>query len=166
MDRAKSLIAVLPNDAGNVYVVLTAKALNPDLHIICRAENPGREEKMMRAGADKVISPYEIGGCSLAQAALRPNVLSFFEMATSRRDETLGIEELMVPEKSPLIGKTLLDSRIREKYGVSIIAHRSAEDEIVFNPPPGFVISEGTILLAMGKVDDLKDLAGNLLDTE
>ncbi len=165
VEKAKTLIAVLPSDAGNVYVALTGRALNPDLHIICRTDNPGCEDKMIRAGANKVISPYEIGGRSLAQAALRPNVLSFFEMATTRRDEALVIEELIVPDDSPLIGKTLLESRIREKHGVSVIAHRSGQGEISFNPPPCYTIGEGTLLIALGSPAGLKALSDELLNS-
>jgi voltage-gated potassium channel len=163
VDRAKTLITVLPSDAGNVYVTLSARALNPALHIICRAENPGDIDKMKRAGASKVISPYEMGGRSMAQAALRPNVLSFFEMATARRHEALAVEELVASERSSLAGKTLLESRIRERYGVSVIAYRSPTDEIVYNPPPDFEIKHGTVLLVMGKPDGLKNLAEELL---
>ncbi len=164
VEKAKTLIAVLPSDAGNVYVALTGRALNPDLHIICRTDNPGCEDKMLRAGANKVISPYEIGGRSLAQAALRPNVLSFFEMATTRRNEALVIEELIVPDDSPLIGKTLLESRIREKHGVSIIAHKSETSDIRMNPPPSYTIGEGTLLIALGSPPGLKALSDELLD--
>jgi len=161
--HAKSLIAVLANDAGNVYVVLTARALNPNLHIICRAENPGSEGKMKRAGATKVITPYEIGGRSLAQAALRPNILNFFEMATTRRHETLAIEELLVPGGSPFIGKSLAESGMRETFGVSLIAHQSPADEFVFNPSPRFVIQAGAVLLVMGRPEGLKALAEALI---
>lgn len=164
VESARSLIAVLPSDAGNVYVALTGRALNPDLHIICRAESPGSEGKMMRAGANKVISPYEIGGLSLAQAALRPNVLSFFEMAATRRQQALGIEEMEVHGESPLIGKTLLDARVREKFGVSVVAYRKpGYSEIIFNPPPTYTIEKGAVLLAMGDSDGLKNFAKKLL---
>jgi len=163
VEKAKTLIAVLPSDAGNVYVALTGRALNPSLHIICRTDNPGCEDKMIRAGANKVISPYEIGGRSLAQAALRPNVLSFFEMAATRRDEALVIEELIVPTDSPLVGKTLLESRIREKHGVNIIAHKSGRGEISFNPPPSYTIEEGALLIALGSPPGLKGLSDELL---
>lgn len=164
VEKAKTLIAVLPSDAGNVYVALTGRALNPALHIICRTDNPGCEDKMIRAGANKVISPYEIGGRSLAQAALRPNVLSFFEMATTRHSEALVIEELIVPDNSPLIGKTLLESRIREKHGVSIVGHKNDTGDIRLNPPPSYTIEEGTLLIALGSPQGLKALSDELLD--
>jgi voltage-gated potassium channel len=164
--RAKTLIAVLPSDAGNVYVTLTARALNPALHIICRAENPADIDKMRRAGASKVISPYEMGGRSMAQAALRPNVLNFFEMATARHREALAIEELVASDLSSLAGKTLLESGIREKFGVSVIAYRGEAEEIVYNPPPDFRIKGGCVLLVMGKPEGLKGLAEVLLGRE
>ena len=160
--RARSLIAVLEGDAANVYAVLSARALNPALNIICRAECQDSENMMSRAGADKVISPYEIGGRTLAQAALRPSVLSFFEMATAMSREDLNIEELLVPPGSPLIGKTLQRSQIRETYGASVIALRGTDRETILNPPPDRLIEEGTVLLVMGRASGLKALSRDL----
>lgn len=162
--RARCLISALPTDAANVYTVLTARDLNRDLHIICRAQDLGGEDKMVRAGADKVISPYEIGGRSLVQAALRPNVLNFFDIVTSQSREVMAIEELMVSFESPISGKTLLEARIRERYGVSIIALQlPLEEGPLFNPAPDVAIHHGTVLLAMGRQEDLKKLAGDML---
>jgi voltage-gated potassium channel len=164
VEQAKSLIAVLPNDAENVYTALTSRALNPSLHIICRSENPGSEEKMKKAGADKVISPYEIGGRSLAHAALRPSVLSFFEMATTRRaQESLGVEELLVREGSPMIGQTLQQSRVRERFGVNVVAHRLPSGALELNPAPGQEIQKGTVLIVMGKAEGLRNMSRELL---
>ena len=163
--RARCLISALPTDASNVYTVLTARDLNKDLHIICRAQDLTGQDKMIRAGANKVISPYEIGGRSLVQAALRPNVLNFFEIATLQSSQAMAIEELIVSADSPLMGKTLLESRIREKYGVSVIVLQLPSEEPEFNPLPGAVMREGTVLIAMGKQEDLKKVAGDMLRT-
>jgi len=157
VEHAKGLLAVLPNDAHNVYVSLSARGINPNLFIIARGTDDVAEDKLLKAGADRVISPYQIGGRSLANAAMRPHVLDFIDLVTSKKDLELGLEEVSVIAGSPLVGKTIAGSRVRERYGTSIMACRTAE-RMIFNPPPDHVINEGDMLIVLGKLDSLENI--------
>jgi voltage-gated potassium channel len=159
---ARCLISVLGTDAGNVYAVLSARHLNPRLYIVCRSEDDAAEDKMLKAGANKVICPYRIGGRSLANAAARPNVVEFIEFASTRKQLELGVEEVPVPPGSPLAGQSLMSSKIRERFGVMIVACRTANEDMIFNPPANHVIKEGDVLIAMGKPDSFERLHSEL----
>ena len=148
--KARTLVATLDTDAANVYAVLTARHLNPRLYIVCSSEEKGAEDKMLKAGASKVISPYRIGGRSLAHAATRPYAHRFIELATAETDLRLVLEEVPIPVGSPLAGKSLADSRLRERCGLMIVAILPEEGEMVFNPPADHVIREGDVLVALG----------------
>ena len=103
LERAKGLVAVLHSDAGNVYITLTARSLNPKLYIVARGEEPGSQQKLLRAGADKVESPYEMGGRKMAHTILRPTVTTFMELAMQEGVEW-SMEEIAVSERSPWWG--------------------------------------------------------------
>jgi voltage-gated potassium channel len=160
--EARGMISVLGTDASNVYAVLTAKHMNPELKIVCRSEDEEAEDKMMKAGADRVISPYRIGGLSLASAALRPNVLDFLDLVTSRKELELGIEEVPVLPGSSLAGKTIVGSKVRERFDTIIVACRTPDEVMIFNPPADHVINEGDVLIALGKPDCLVNLEKGL----
>jgi voltage-gated potassium channel len=132
--RAKGLIAVVTSDTENVYITLTARGLNPDLYILARAGEEGSEVKLKRAGANKVISPYHIGGSRMAQAILRPNVVDFIEIATGRDHFDLQMEEICIPEASYCVGENLLSSGFRKQTGVIIVGVKKASGKMVFNP--------------------------------
>lgn len=120
--RAKGLVSVVTSDSENVYITLTARGLNPGLYILARSGEPGSEVKLRRAGANKVVSPYQIGGSRMAQAILRPNVVDFIEIATTRGGHyDLQMEEVFIPERSPVAGKNLLDAGFRRETGVIIV---------------------------------------------
>ena len=109
IDRARGLIAAVGTDAENVYAVLTARVLRPDLFIVGRAETEDSMLKLKRAGADRVISPYQIGAVQMAQTALRPAVVDFVELATSSENLELAMEEILIGDGSVLAGRSLLD---------------------------------------------------------
>jgi voltage-gated potassium channel len=132
--RAKGLISVVTSDTENVYITLTARGLNPDLYILARSGEDGSEIKLKRAGANKVISPYVIGGNRMAQAILRPNVVDFIEIATGREHLELQMEEIIIPSESSFAGENLASSGFRKETGVIIVGIKKAHGRMVFNP--------------------------------
>lgn len=162
IERAKYLVAVLGEDAENVYIVLTARNLNPHLYILARADNPKVEKKLYQAGASRVLSPYVIGARKMALSLLKPNVMDFMEVASPELQLDLQIEEIYVEENSPLANKSLLESRIREKTHAIILAIKRSLGDMIFNPGPKEIILPGDILIAFGereKLEILSDLA-------
>ncbi len=157
--RAKSLIAVLGEDAQNVYVILTARNLNPSIYIVARAENPKVAKKLLHAGANKVLSPYVIGARKMALALLKPNVMDFMELASPELKYNLQIEEMVVIPGSPLAGKTIIESNIRKHTNAIILAIKRASGEMIFNPTPDTYIQEGDTLIVLGEKEDLDVLA-------
>ena len=156
--NAKGLIAVLSSDAENLYVVLSARGLNSDLIIIARALTEGAEQKLIRAGATRVISPYHIGGIRIAYAVLKPNVDDFIEFATSSNNLALQIEELVVQPGSKLSGLTLAQSKVRTDIGVMIVAIKRSSGYMVFNPSFKSIIEDGDTLIVLGEPQHLKAL--------
>lgn len=159
VERAKGLISVVASDADNVFVTMTARDLNPALFILARADEEATEKKLMRAGANKVVMPYLIGGQKMAQSITKPAVTDFIEFTVHSTDMGLEMGELEVSEKSRLNGTTLIDSRIRQDMDVIIVAIRTREGEMKFNPSSQTRIEAGDTLIALGKSGDLKRLA-------
>jgi voltage-gated potassium channel len=158
IDRARGLIAAVGTDAENVYTVLTAREMRPDLFIIARVESDDAEHKLRRAGADRVISPYHIGAAHMVQTALRPAVVDFVQLATSSGHLELSMEQVQVPAPSALVGKSLVESGIRQKFGVIIVAIKRADSAMEFNPPPEAVIRGGDELVVLGGAESVKAL--------
>jgi voltage-gated potassium channel len=156
--RARGLIAAVGTDAENVFTVLTARGMRPDLFIIARVESDDAEHKLKRAGADRVISPYQIGATHMVQTALRPAVVDFVQLATSSDHLELSMEQVHVPEGSPLAGRSLVASEIRQKHGVIIVAIKRADGAMEFNPPPEAVIRVGDELVVLGRLSHVKAL--------
>jgi voltage-gated potassium channel len=157
IERAKGLIAVVSSDANNVFITLTARSLNPNIFIVARAAEAGSEQKLLRAGADRVESPYELGGRKMAQSILRPNVVTFLELAT-KEDVDLSMEEIPVAPTSPLVGTALKDSGIRQKLNTIIVSIKRDDGEMIFNPSPGTLIEAGDTLIALGVRHSLETL--------
>ena len=149
--RAKGIVSVVTSDTENVYITLTARGLNPDLFILARSGESGSEIKLKRAGANKVISPYHIGGSRMAQAILRPNVVDFIEIATGREHLDLTMEEIFIPEKSNFIGQNLKDAGLRKDTGVIIVGIKKASGTMVFNPQSTTVIAARDTLIVLGQ---------------
>ncbi len=157
IERAKGLVAVVSSDADNVYIVLTARSLRPDLYIVTRAEEVGAEKKLLRAGADRVESPYEMGGRKMAHAILRPTVTTFMELAMTEGVEW-SMEEVRVGEGSSLVGVALKDSGIRQKLDLILVAINRADGEMLFNPTLETKIQAGDTLIALGLRHNLERL--------
>lgn len=158
IERAKGLITVLSTDAENLYVVLSAKGLNPNLFIVARAGEEGSEQKLLRAGADRVISPYHIGGLRIAHTVLKPAVVDFIEFATKTGNIDLQMEEIPIPEGSGLVGLTLDQCGLGRELGIIIVAIKRATGEMKFNPTFRTTIKAGDTLIVLGEVQKLKIL--------
>lgn len=156
---ARGLIAAVSTDAENVYTVLTARLLRPDLFIISRAETDDAKSKLQRAGADRVISPYHIGGLQLAQTALRPAVVDFVQIATSSENLELNMEQVKIGDSAELSGKSLVDAALRQRFGVVVVAIQRADGKMEFNPEPETPMQPGDHLVVLGKTENLRELA-------
>lgn len=157
IERAKGLIAVVSSDANNVFITLTARSLNSNIFIVARAAEPGSEQKLLRAGANRVESPYELGGRKMAQSILRPNVVTFIDLAM-KEDVDLSMEEIPVAASSSLVGMALKDSGIRQKLNTIIISIKRSNGDMIFNPSPGTQIEAGDTLIALGMRQSLETL--------
>jgi voltage-gated potassium channel len=161
IETAKGLVAAIRSDAENVYVALSAKVLNPQLVIAARASDDQAEEKLRRAGATTVFTPYSFIGHRLAQSLLRPHVASFLDVASAFRqssDLDLEIEQLQINPSSLLVSNTLEQLRLGNKYGVIVLAVQHQNGVMQFNPAADLRIEAGDVLIAMGERPKLKRL--------
>jgi voltage-gated potassium channel len=161
--KAKGIICVLPSDAENLYVILTAKELNQNIFIMSRSEEEESEHRLIRAGADRVMSPYTLGGVRMAMAILRPAMLDFIEITTSRQSLELRMEEISICKGSPFIGQSLEGSEIRKRYGLIIVAVKKDSGKMIFNPMANYTIDEDDRLIAMGENENVKQFAESCL---
>jgi voltage-gated potassium channel len=159
LERAKSLIVTTGDDSLNLFIVLSARAINPDLLIIARANDAVNEVKLRRAGADRVVSPYQIGGQHMANIVLRPQVTDFFDVVTLKGGEELWIEELVISEMSPLAGSSVGEADIRQKTGVTIVALYRFHEKGNTVPTAETRLEAGDNLLVLGTRDQLETLA-------
>ena len=154
---ARGLASCLPDDADNVYVVLTARDLNPNLHIVARAAEEQAESKLIRAGANRVVAPTIIGGHRMAMALTKPAVGDFLDSVTANHLE-LGFEQLEVDPGSTLVGRRLKESVIRSELNIVIVSIRRNDGEIIFNPSGETRIEGGDMLIAIGNAESLSRL--------
>ena len=155
IERASNLIATLGTDADNVLLVLLAKGLNPDLYVVARASQNASKKPLDTAGADVVVSPFDIGARRMAHAILRPNVIRFLEYAFADEDTDIHIEEIAVEESSTLVGVSLMESGIRQDYNLMILSIIKADGEMVFNPSADTRIKSEQKVIVVGAIDDL-----------
>jgi voltage-gated potassium channel len=158
IDRARGLVAAVGTDAENVYAVLTARVMKPDLFIIARAEGEESSSKLKKAGADRVISPYRIGAVQIAQTALRPAVVDFVEIATSSDNLELSIEQIHIDRDSPLADRPLSEVTQRDKINVVVVGIQHSHGKMEFNPVPTTVLHVGDHLIVLGSSETLKEL--------
>ena len=158
IEKAKGLISVLPTDAENLFVVLSARELNPKLFIVARAGEEGSEQKLLRAGADRVVSPYHIGGLRIAHTVLKPAVVDFIEFATKSGNIDLQMEEITVQNNSKLAGLTLDECGIGRDLGIIVVAIKKVSGDMKFNPTFRTAIKAGDTLIALGEIPKLKTL--------
>jgi voltage-gated potassium channel len=155
VERAATMIACLADDAHNVYSILIAKQLNPDITVIARAVDDGAEERLQLAGADRVLNPYRVGGIRLAISALKPTVTDFIEASLMGSSVELELAEVVVHPSSDLAGKTLAGAEVRQRFGIIVVALKRGE-ESTFNPGPNERIEAGDVLVALGPTQALE----------
>jgi len=156
--RARGLIAAVGTDAENVYTVLSARVMRPDLFIVSRAESEDASQKLKRAGANRVISPYQIGAVQIAQTALRPAVVDFVELATSADNIELAMEEITVAQRSLFADRSIVEVNLRQRYGVIVVGIQREDRRMEFNPEPDTRIQSGDKLVVLGRPESLKRL--------
>ena len=157
IERARGLVAATTTDETNLYIVLTARELNPQLRIIARASEEDAEKRLLKAGADSVVLPYLFAGQRIARSFLQPHVVSFLDSATTHIDMDLEISEVFVANSSTVAGKTIETSRIRQDCGAVILAIKRKQ-KMDFNPSPEDRIEAGDYLIAMGESSQLRQL--------
>ena len=162
IQRAKGIITAVATDADNVFLVLIAKQLNPDLFIVARAEQNIVKKTLIAAGANKVISPYDLGARRMAHAILRPTVIRFLEMAFADESVDIQIEEIRVRPQSKMVGMTMKDSGIRQNYDLMIIAIRKQDDSMTFNPNADTYIEADDVMVVVGAAKSINQLEGVL----
>lgn len=159
VDRARSLITVAGSDADNLFITLSARLLNEKLYIVARSEDEEAQQKLQRAGANRVVTPYILGGKSVAQAVLRPTVVEFMDLATRTEHLELQIEEVKLLAKSTLANMPIQETMIHQKHGIFIIAIKKDSGKMVYNPPGNTVLHQGDILIVLGHREELNQFA-------
>lgn len=166
IERAKGLVAALATDAQNVYVVLTARGMNRNLMIVARANDEQAHANLKRAGANVMFTPYTYTGHRLAQALLRPHVVSFLDMASAFEgsDLDLSIEQIRVSERSTCATKTLEQAHLPQKFGIVVLAVVKNHGRMQFNPSGQTVMEPGDVLIAIGETAKLRELEGHVAE--
>lgn len=158
IERARGLVAAVDSDATNLYVVLSARALNRDLTIVTRADSDDTVAKLLRGGADRVISPYSLGGSRMAQLLIRPDVVDFLDVVMHDQSLELFLENVTVEAGSRLDGCTVGEARVRETSGANLLGLKRGEG-IILSPDPSTRLTAGDVLVALGTRDQLQSLA-------
>jgi voltage-gated potassium channel len=158
IENARGLIAAVGSDAENVYTVLTARLMRPNLFIIGRAETDDARRKLSRAGADRVLSPYQIGALQMALTAIRPAVVDFVQLATTSDNIDLTMEQVKIHEGAPLAGRSIIEANLRQKFGVVVVGIQRPNGHMDFNPSPDVRMDPGDCLVVLGRMSNLKEL--------
>ena len=154
--RAKGLITALSEDKDNVYVTLTARQLNPNLRIVAKVINNKASQKLRQAGADKLVSPSEMGASRMVQEMIRPQIVTFLEKMLSHREQTLKLEEVTLRSGSGLVGKELREANLRRFGNILVLAVRWPDGETVYTPGPDLVLEDGMTLITLGRPDEVE----------
>ncbi|MGZ4756576.1 MAG: potassium channel family protein [Acidimicrobiia bacterium] len=158
IERAAALVAAVDGDADNSFITLSARALCPGLFIVARARSQESADKLMRAGADRVVNPQSIGGARMAAFVLRPHVAEFLDVVMRERTLEFRLEELPVTAGSPIAGRSLQESKMREHTGALVLALRDEDGTFHTNPPPDTEIRSGQVIIAIGTQEELDTL--------
>lgn len=156
--RAKGLVAVLSSDAENVFATLSSKVLNPEMYIVSRAVEEETESKLVKAGASRVVKPYEIGGTRMAELLLRPGVIEFIDNIAREKNVDLNIEEVIVSSEAPIVNKTLAELPIRKEMNIIIVSIYKKSGKFVYNPLSSAKVEAGDKLIAIGENASLQKL--------
>ena len=156
--RAKGLAATLPDDRDNVFVSITARALNPTLRIVSKRTEDTAESKLKRAGANATVSPSQIGGMRLVSELVRPSVVQFLDTMLRDREQALRVEEVSIPTGSTLIGVSLAETTIRDQTRVLVLAVHNVDGSYVYNPGPEYILEAGMTLVVLCQAGDVRKL--------
>ncbi|MFC1515863.1 potassium channel family protein [Thermodesulfobacteriota bacterium] len=159
IQRARGIVTAVESDADNVFIALTVKDLRPDIFVLARSSDEKSEGKLLRAGATRVVSPYLIGGKRMAQILRKPTVVDFIDTAMMNGQLGLRMEEAVIGPTSSLIEKTLIESQLRQDFGVIIVAIKKPSSEMIFNPVPTEKLEAHDTIVVIGKTEDMKRLA-------
>ncbi len=157
--HAKALIAVVGSDADNLFLTISAREMNPDIHIVARVDDPAATNKLYKAGASRVISPYDVGARMLANAALKPTISELMELSTHMGPISLKMEEVLVEEGSSLDGVQIGESKIRENTGAIVLALRKSDTSQIIRPQIDTIISGGDLLVVVGSKEEIEKLS-------
>ena len=155
LSKARGLVTAVSSDADNVFIALSAKGLRPDIFILARASDEKNESKLLRAGASRVVCPYQMGGRRMAEILHKPTVVDFIDQTMMRSELGLQMEEAVISEQSALNGKTVMSSQLRQDYGVIIVAIKRSGGAMVFNPGPNEVFQAGDVIVFIGQREKL-----------
>lgn len=157
--HAHGLIASLHSDAENLFLVLTAKSLNPKLRVIAKAVEEASQKKLRTVGADGVVLPNHIGGLRLVSEMVRPSVVTFLDVMLREKNQAIRVEEIRMPYESPFAGSAVEDLGIQRIEGVTLVALQKGEDQYMFNPHPATAVRAGDVLIFMGESTRIADIA-------
>jgi voltage-gated potassium channel len=166
VERARCLVAATGSDANNLYITLSTRALSPSIYILSRAAEETAERKLLSAGANRVVSPYQIGAARMLNAVLRPNIVEFVDLVVERRHLELQMEEIAVADASRFKGKPLRESGIRRELGLIVVAIKKAAGDMIFNPSSETLIEKGDCLIVLGEKKQLGKLGKQVQSTE
>lgn len=148
--KARGLAALLSTDANNLYLVLTVRLINPSIFVLSKALDEEGERKILQIGANKVVSPYKLGGLKIAQGLIRPTLVDFVDLIIRRKELALQMEEFIVKKDSQMLNRNLAECDIRRTANVIVVAIKKPGEDIVFNPSPDATIETGDTLLVLG----------------
>jgi len=157
IERATGIIISLPSDKDNVFVTMTARMLNRKIRIISRLIHQNLEPKLRKAGADRVVTPNFIGGMRMASEMLRPTVVDFLDSMLRSSQAQLRIHQIVIASNSAVAGKNIMESGLKDKFGLLVLGSKQPGQEIEFNPPATQILNPGVTLIVMGDVDKIAD---------
>ncbi|HPD97230.1 MAG TPA: NAD-binding protein [Synergistales bacterium] len=156
--KARGLILTLSDDSDNVYATLTAKALNPDMRVIARANDPQSTKLLLRAGAERAMNLADAEAAAIARASINPAVADFLEMVNISRDLGLDFSAATLHPESPVAGKTLAEAPLRFEYNAMVIAIKKEKGSIIYNPPGNEILEGGDELILFAEMDKMEEL--------
>lgn len=160
VQRAQALVAAVDNDAQNLFVTLSSRALNPNLFIVARARQESSVSKLTNAGADRVVNPQELGAARMASFVSRPHVAEFIDVVMHERSTAFRMQEVVIPRASPLAGQSLAEAKLRERTGALVLAVRDASGRFNTNPDATIRFAAGDVIIAVGTDEALSQLTG------
>jgi len=164
--KAKGLAALLPTDADNLYLILTARLINPSVFILSKALDEEAERKLLQIGANRVVSPFKLSGFKIAQGLIRPTLVDFIDLIIRRKELSLYMEEFTVTKESRLVERTLRECDIRKTSNIIVVAVKKPGEDIIFNPSPDIKLETGDILLVLGDEKEVSQFESTYLEAQ